>query len=105
MSISRIVEGHAYQKIIYRAIRNKIVDKANEVLNMYGTPIWNNIKKNLIIHYADLQHSIKQNSENVEQFYAKIIEVYSTMANNIRVHENNKNVIQSKINLYEELCL
>lgn len=47
-------EGTAYGKMLLRAIRNKIEGPANEVLNMYGTPLdWSEIKKNLTLHYSD----------------------------------------------------
>lgn len=109
------IDGTPQAKIILRAIRNKISGQANEVLNMYGTPLeWNAIRINLITHYADKRnetslikdlHICKQNTESVEQFYAKIIAIFSTMMNHIKVNENNAQVVQSKQLLFAEMCL
>lgn len=50
----RGTDNTPYGQILLRAIRNKIEGQANEVLNMYGTPlIWDDIKTNLILHYSD----------------------------------------------------
>lgn len=110
-SINRL----SYAKVILRAIRNKIVRDANEVLNMYGTPlVWENIKNNLILHYSDKRnetslirdlHALKQGSNTVEKFYSKIIEIFSCITNHIKVHEKEAAVLNSKHNLYEEMCL
>ena len=104
-----------YLKFITRAIRNKIVCEANEVLNMYGTPvIWSEIRRNLILHYSDKRnetslirdlHVLKQSNETVENFYSKIIELFSTLTNFINIHETDVNVISAKHTLYQEMCL
>lgn len=105
----------AYHKIILRAIRNKITGQANEVLNMYGTPVnWNEIKRNLIVHYSDKRnetslirdlHQLRQNYDTVDMFYSKIIDLLSAMVNHVKVHESEPSVIFSKQKLYEEMCL
>lgn len=109
------VTNTGYKKIILRAIRNKITGQANEVLNMYGTPTdWNEIKQNLITHYADKRnetslirdlHLIKQGPETVENFYSKVIEILSVITNHIKIHEVVENVIIAKQNLYQEMSL
>lgn len=109
------VDGTSYAKIVLRAIRNKIVGPANEVLNVYGTPlIWENIKGNLILHYSDKRnetslirdlHNLKQTNQSVQQFYSSIIEIQSSINNNILIHENNLNVIEAKQKLFAEMCL
>lgn len=113
--IIRDLLGQPQGKIILRAIRNKIINQANEVLNMYGTPlVWEDIKANLILHYSDKRnetslikdlHSLKQGYDPLEVFYAKIIETFSTIINHINVHETESNVIISKKALYSEMCL
>lgn len=92
------IDGTNYAKIIRRAIRNKIVGQANEVLNVYGTPlVWENIKNNLILHYSDKRnetslikdlHNLKQN-QSVQNFYSSIIEIQSSINDNILIHETN----------------
>lgn len=104
-----------YAKVLLRAIRNKIVKDANEVLNMYGTQlVWDDIKNNLILHYSDKRnetslirdlHNLKQGNNTVEKFYSKVIEIFSCITNHIKVHETENSVVLSKQKLYEEMCL
>ncbi|GBP15562.1 Retrovirus-related Gag polyprotein from transposon opus [Eumeta japonica] len=104
-----------YGQILLRAIRNKIEGQANEVLNMYGTPLnWDDIKGNLITHYSDKRsetslikdlHNLKQYGKTFEKFYSEIVELQSALCNNILLHEADKNVISAKKSLYGEMCL
>jgi hypothetical protein len=110
-----VASGQPYGQLLLRAIRNKITGPANEVLNMYGTPlIWDEIKNNLILHYADKRnetslirdlHKVKQHNSTVEKFYSEIIEIYSSMVNHINIHETDTNVIAAKKALYQEMSL
>lgn len=100
------VSRTSYAKIILRSIRNKIIGEANEVLNMYGTGlVWADIKKNLILHYSDKRnetslirdlHSLNQKTDTIETFYSKVIEIYSTLLNHAKIHENAGDVLNSK---------
>ena len=109
------IDGTTQGKIILMAIRNKIIGKANEILNMYGTPLnWEAIRANLITHYADKRnetslirdlHQLRQNSDSVELFYSKVIEILSTINNHVKIHEAEETVIRAKQILYEEMCL
>lgn len=109
------INNTPYARIIMRAIRNKVTGQANEVLNMFGTPLdWNQIKTNLILHYSDKRnetslirdlHSLRQFSDTVEKFYSKIVEIMSTLNNHLRIHESDPNVILAKSGLYSEMCL
>ena len=113
--ISPEIENSPYLKLLVRAVRNKIVGPANEVLDMYGTPVnWTEIKKNLILHYSDKRnecslikdlHHLKQNSKTVEQFYSEVIEILATLNNYVQIHEIDQNIVQSKKGLYEKMCL
>lgn len=115
LGVMQEINGTGYAKIILRAIRNKIIGEANDVLNMYGTPLnWDDIKRNLIIHYSDKRnetslirdlHLCSQMNDSVEKFYSKIIDIYSTIINHIKIHETDPNVIKSKQNVYEQMCL
>lgn len=104
-----------YGKILLRAIRNKIEGEANEILNMYGTPLnWDMIKGNLILHYSDKRsetslikdlHNVRQANRTIQQFYSDIIEIQSALCNNILIHEKDQNVISSKKELFADMCL
>lgn len=101
-------------KLWLRAIRNKITDDANEVLDTYGTPLdWNLIKNNLISHYSDKRnetslikdlHSLKQ-YDTIELFYSKVLELLSLLQNQINIHEHNLQIRESKSLLFREMCL
>lgn len=105
-----------YGKLLLRAIRNKVVGQANEVLNMYGTAIiWTEIKQNLTMHYSDKRnetslikdlHALKQSqTETVEAFYSKVIEIFSTISNHVQMHESNPSVIEAKQKLFGDMSL
>jgi len=91
--------GNVLPKTFLRAIRNKIVDDADEVLTMYGTPLdWNKIKENLTTHYADKRnetslirdlHQLYQGTETIENFFSKVIDIQSTLINHIKITEKN----------------
>lgn len=114
-SLISCTEGTPYGQLLLRAIRNKIIGSANEVLNMYGTQLnWTQIKQNLILHYSDKRnetslirdlHGIKQQGKTVERFYSEIIEILATMTNHVQIHETDANVIKAKRDLYTEMCL
>lgn len=109
------LEEATYKKLLLRSIRNKIVGDANDILNMYGTPLdWDNIKLNLTTHYSDKRnetslikdlHGLNQGNDSVEQFYSKIIDIHSTIMNNIKLNEDSLVIIQSKKELYANMCL
>lgn len=109
------IDGTPYANVILRAVRNKIVGDANEVLNMYGTPTnWDTIKANLILHYADKRnetslirdlHGLRQTTETIEQFYAKVIELLSTIVNHVQIHEKLPSVVTAKKSLFTDMCL
>lgn len=115
LSILQSYDGTTHGQIILRAIRNKIVGQANEVLNMFGTPLnWDTIKENLILHYSDKRsetslirdlHNLKQGNRNVEHFYSEIIELQSLLLNNTKIHEKDPNVIKAKQELFSEMSL
>ena len=114
LGIIEAAEGSAVHKIWMRAIRNKIVGNANEVLDTYGTTLnWPEIKSNLTSHYSDKRnemsligdlHKLFQ-KDTIENFYCKIIELLSNLNNQVNMHETNPAVKASKITLYHDLCL
>lgn len=111
----RGTDNTPYGQILLRAIRNKIEGQANEILNIYGTPlIWVEIKDHLIMHYADKRsetslirdlHNAVQLNKTAEAFYGEIIEIQSALCNNILLNERDTNVVQAKKELYAEMCL
>ena len=114
LAIIANAEDTPVYKLWLRAIRNKITGNANEVLDTYGTPlIWGDIKANLISHYSDKRnemsligdlHRLKQ-TDTIENFYCKIIELLSNLNNQVNIHEINDAVKTSKQSLYHNLCL
>lgn len=115
LSLIQVTSGTPYGQLLLRAIRNKIVGDANEILNMYGTSLnWDQIKENLILHYADKRnetslirdlHNLKQNNDSIQKFYSEIVELLSSMNNHVNIHENDNNVITAKKALFAEMCL
>jgi len=115
LSLVKDTDNTPQGRIFLRAIRNKIEGGANEVLNMYGTQlVWDEIKSNLILHYSDKRtetslirdlHKLQQNRNSIEHFYSEVIELLSTLMNNVRIHEKDENVIASKKELFSEMCL
>lgn len=115
LSIISVTDGTPYGQLLLRAIRNKIVGEANEVLNMYGTPLdWEQIRQNLILHYSDKRnetslirdlHGLRQNNDTVQKFYSNIIELLSSMTTHVNIHEVDPNVIAAKKSLFAEMCL
>lgn len=115
LSLCNDIDGQPCSKIFLRAVRNKIRGEANEVLTMYGTPLeWEAIKDNLITHYADKRnetnlvrdlYSISQGHDTVEKYFAKIIDIQSTIINHIKLNEHNCIVVNAKRDLYQEMCL
>lgn len=111
----RGADGTPYGQILLRAVRNKITEQANEVLNMYGTALnWDDIKGNLILHYSDKRtetslirdlHGIRQDGKTVEAFYSQVMEIQSALYNNIMIHETDQNVITAKKELFAGMCL
>uniref|UniRef100_A0A1B0CQI1 Putative retrovirus-related gag polyprotein from transposon hms-beagle n=1 Tax=Lutzomyia longipalpis TaxID=7200 RepID=A0A1B0CQI1_LUTLO len=114
LSIISPADNTPLHRLWLRAIRNKIIDDANEVLDTYGTSLdWNSIKSNLINHYSDKRnetslikdlHALRQN-DTIEGFYSRVIEILSLLQNQINIHENNVHIRNSKSALYREMCL
>lgn len=108
-----------YTLIITRAIRNKIIGDAHDVLLMYGTETdWTQIRTNLITHYADKRdetslirdlHRLYQGTDTVEKFFARIIDISNTLSNsaniNTPINENRVPLLVAKRSLYNSMCL
>lgn len=82
---------------IYRAIRNRITNKASEALELYSTPnTWNDMRNNLTSHFADKRdetvliqelHSIQQGNDRVEEYFAKISSSINSLKNWSKINE------------------
>lgn len=109
------IDGSNQATVVLRAIRNKIVGEANEVLNSSGTPlVWEVIKANLILKYSDKRsetslvrelHNLRQTNQTVQEFYGSVIELQAAINNNISIHETNKHVINSRREFNAKMCL
>lgn len=108
-------EKTPYGQILLRAIRNKVVGTANELLNTYLTQLdWEEIKTNLISAFSDKRtettlirdlHNIRQTDRTIEQFHTDIIEIQAALLNNILINEKDQKIINSKRELFSEMCL
>lgn len=86
-----------YANIITRSIRGRVIDKANDALELYNTPNqWDSIKKNLIAHFADKRdesvliqdlHNICQGNDSIEIYFAKISEILNNLKNWAKINE------------------
>lgn len=90
-------EATVYAETITRAIRNRVIDKASDALNLYGTANnWPNIKRDLTAHFADKRdestmiqelHSISQGGDKAEDYFAKISNILSSLKNWANINE------------------
>lgn len=113
---SQAIMGEGNVPITFlRAIRNKITDEADEVLASYGPTVdWREIRANLTTHYADKRnetslirdlHTIFQGGDTIEKFYSRIMDIQSTIVNNVRLSRTPLVVKNTKETLYREMCL
>lgn len=100
-----------YHSLLLRAIRNKVIGRANDVLGLSKTDIkWENIKANLIQHYgykkseAILIRELQTIPENLSlgQLFYNIIRVKSQL---IAIVKNDNQNSDTRNRLYDDICL
>lgn len=103
-----------FEKIWLQAIRSKIIDGADQVLETYGTPLdWNAIKANLIAYYNDKRDPVTltrelfqlQQTTDIESFFGQVQNLLSLLINNTNISTNDENVKQDRIQTHKENAL
>ena len=87
-----------FEEVWLQSIRAKITGDADQVLEIYGTPLhWDEIKSNLIAYYNDKRDSVTltrelfqlQQNGNIEDFYGAVQQLLSLLINHTtRLIEN-----------------
>lgn len=103
-----------YGLLTLRTIRNKIIDRADEALELANTPlVWDEIKSNLIRLYsskkseANLLSELNTFSDNLTlgQLFFGISKVRSQLFSILKNSEHNNTVVDAKKVVYNEVCL
>lgn len=105
------IDQTTYTPLLLRAIRNKIVGRANDALKLCDTGlIWNDIKTNLIQHYGNkkseamLIHDLQNFPDNLSlgQLFFGILKIRSQLTDTL---QNANQYSTDKAKLYDEICL
>lgn len=108
------LKGSPYEKIWLQAIRAKIINEADQVLETYGTALnWDDIKENLIAYYNDKRDPVTltrelfqiQQINSIEEFFGKIQNLLSLLINHTNISTNNENLKQDRILTHQENAL
>lgn len=103
-----------YGLLTLRTIRNKIIDRADEALELANTPlVWDEIKSNLIRLYSSEKSEANLLSElstfsdgqTLGQLFFGISKVRSQLFSILKNSEHNNTVIDAKKVVYNEVCL
>lgn len=106
--------GTAVFEVWMQAIRAKITQEADSVLELYGTDTeWDDIKTTLTTHFSDKRDEIsltrdlfKLTQTNcVQEFYGNVSHSVSLLVNLLNLNEPNPVVITAKKGFYQELGL
>lgn len=104
-----------FEKVWLQAIRAKIINEADQVLETYGTSLnWDEIKSNLIAHYNDKRDQVtltrelfqlQQSSRSIEQFFEQTQHLLSLLINNTNISIADENVRKDRNNTHKEYAL
>lgn len=103
-----------FEKIWLQAIRAKIINEADQVLETNGTPLeWNAIKENLIAYYNDKRDPVTltrelfqiQQTTSIENFFGQVQNLLSLLINHTNISTNDGNVKQDRICTHQENAL
>lgn len=88
------LENTPFFNVWLQSIRAKIIGEADQILEIYGTPlIWNDIKANLIAYYNDKRDCVTLTRElfqvqqitTIEKFYGQVQNLLSLLINNTNI--------------------
>lgn len=108
------LKNSPFEKIWLQAIRAKIINEADQVLETYGTALdWDEIKANLIAYYNDKRDPVTLTRElfqiqqvgSIEQFFGHIQNLLSLLINHTNISTDNENVKQDRILTHKENAL
>lgn len=97
-----------------QAIRRKIIDDADNVLELYGIGLdWESIKEFLIMYYNDKRDNLTLTRElyslyqtgTIEDFYGKIQHTLSLLINHANVSIQDLNIRADRIGMYRQNAL
>jgi len=103
-----------YGLLTLRTIRNKIVDRADEALELANTPlVWDEIKGNLIRLYSSKKSEASLLSEmssfsdrqSLGQLFFGLSKIKSQLFSILKNTELNHNIVEAKRTVYNEVCL
>lgn len=103
-----------FEKVWLQSIRAKIVGDADQVLEIYGTPLeWGEIKANLIAYYNDKRDAVTltremfqlQQNGSIEEFYGAVHGVLSLIINHTNISTDDLNLRADRIKTHQENAL
>lgn len=103
-----------FENVWLQAIRAKIINEADQVLETYGTKLcWQDIKSNLIAYYNDKRDPVTLTRElfqihqsgTIEQFYGQVQQLLSLLINHTQISTNDENVKKDRISTHQDNAL
>lgn len=108
------IENTPFHDVWLQSIRAKIIGDADQILEIYGTPLnWEDIKANLIAYYNDKRDSVtltrelfqQQQTNTIEQFFGRVHNLLSLLINHTNISINDNTVKQDRIETHKENAL
>lgn len=108
------MENTPFYDIWIQSIRTKITGEADQILEIYGTPLnWDEIKANLIAYYSDKRDPVTltremfqlQQTGTIEDFYGKVQNILSHLINHANIENKETHIKNDRINNYKENAL
>lgn len=108
------LENTPFYNVWLQSIRAKIVGDADQILEIYGTPLtWNDIKGNLIAYYNDKRDCVTLTRElfqlqqitTIEKFYSQVQNLLSLLINNTNISIQDTDLKTDRIETHKENAL
>lgn len=108
------LENTPFFNVWLQSIRAKIIGEADQILEIYGTPlIWNDIKANLIAYYNDKRDCVTLTRElfqvqqitTIEKFYGQVQNLLSLLINNTNILIQDNDLKTDRIATHKENAL
>lgn len=108
------MENTPFYDMWIQSIRSKIVGEADQILEIYGTPLtWDDIKNNLITYYSDKRDPVTLTREmfqlqqvgTIEDFYGKIQNILSHLINHANIEIKDERVRNDRVETYKDNAL